>query len=198
MNARLRLCLALLLTMTACTGSPDIRYYTLSAETAPTRMVTAIRAGRGVYAIDAVVIPDVLDRPQIVLRSGANAVEVLDYDRWAGSLPDQLQRVFAADLSARLGVGAIADPGLPAIPQAGRIAISILAFGPERHGESVIEASWAISDKGSGPAGGITKTYRARHAAANKGSDVPALVATMSDAVAMIADDIAATLASED
>ena len=198
MNIRLHSCLALLLTMTACSGSPDNRYYTLSVESVPTSTVTAIRTGRGAYAIDAVVIPDVLDRPQIVLRSGANAVEVLDYDRWAGSLPDQLQRVFAADLSARLGVGAIADPGLPSAPQAGRIAISILAFSPERHGESVIEASWAISEKGSGPAGGITKTHRARHIAANKGSDVPALVATMSDAVAMIADDIAMSLASED
>jgi uncharacterized lipoprotein YmbA len=187
-----------LLMMTACAASPGIRYYTLSQDSGRQAAATAaIRPDRAPYALDAVVLPELLDRPQIVLRSGANAVEVLDDDRWAAPLSDQLQRVLAADLSARLGAGAIIDPGLPEAAQTDhRITVSILEFDPGRDGESVIEASWAISHNGSAPGGEGIRTYRARHVAPPGRSDVPDIVAAMSGLVKLVAADIAATLAA--
>jgi uncharacterized lipoprotein YmbA len=190
MTARL-LCLVGVLTMSACSASPEIRYYTLSAAPGPTNTATAAtRVAGSPYAIDAIAIPDLLDRPQIVLRAGANAVEVLDDDRWAAPLPDQLQRVLAADLSARLGADAIIDPGLPAAAHAARrITVSILEFDPGRDSDSVLEASWVISDT-------PVKTYRARHVASPSRSDVADVVAAMSGLVTLVAEDIAATLAA--
>jgi uncharacterized protein len=184
--------------MTACSSSPDIRYYTLSSEpTSPSIAPATAHGPVGPYVFDAVVIPDVLDRPQIVLRTSPNSVEILDYDRWAAPLPDQLQRVLAADLSARLGPNAVVAPGLPENLRAERrITVSILAFDPARRGESSLEASWVISDAKSRPDPTRSKSFRARHVAMATGSDVKDIVGTLSGLVTGIADDIAATIAA--
>jgi hypothetical protein len=199
MKASLPLFAALLL-VTACSSSPEIRYYTLSAESAPpSGAVRTIRPASAPYAIDAVIIPDLLDRPQIVLRTRTNAVEMLDYDRWAAPLPDQLERVLAADLSARLGHDAVIDPGLPTNLRAERrITVSILEFDPGRSGESTLEVSWEISKARSGPTLAASTSFRARHVVPTKGSDVADIVRTMSGLVAAIADDIAASIAASE
>jgi uncharacterized lipoprotein YmbA len=186
--------------MTACSSSPEIRYYMLSAErTSPNEVAAITRTPVGPYAIDTVIIPDLLDRPQIVLRTSANAVEILDYDRWAAPLPDQLQRVLITDLSARLGSNALIDPGLPTnLRAARRITVSILAFDPVRRGESSLEASWVISDAKSGPAVTSSKSFRARHVAQAAGSDVKDIVGTLSGLVTEVADDIAATITASE
>jgi hypothetical protein len=186
--------------MTACSAAPEIRYYTLSADPGPPKTATTTTRVHGApYEIDAIAIPDLQDRPEIVMRSGANTVEVLDDDRWAAPLADQLQRVLAADLASRLGADAIIDPGLPSAPHTSRrITVSILEFDPGRD-ESVIEASWVISDDTrSAPGGGAIKTYRARHAASTNRSDVTEFVAAMSGLLTLVAEDIASTLTASE
>ena len=154
-------------------------------------------ADRRLYSVGAVTIPDLLDRPQIVLRSDANTIEVLDFDRWGAPLSDQLQRVLAADLSARLGEGAIEYPGLAGRSSSDRrITVSIIEFDSERDGESVLEASWAISDGQPSETTSNIRTGKVRHIARARGSDVREIVATMSDLVTMLADDIARGLAA--
>jgi hypothetical protein len=198
MKARLFL-LTALLTMAACSSSPAVRYYTLSAESAPSGAAAITRPARAPYAIDAVSIPDLLDRPQIVLRTSTNSVEILEYDRWAGPLPDQLEHILAADLSARLGPGAIIDPGLPTNLQAHRrITVSVLGFDPRKRGESSLEASWVISDAKPGSPVASTRIFRTRHVATAKGPDVMDIVGTMSGLVTETADDIATTIATQE
>jgi hypothetical protein len=186
--------------MTACSSSPPIRYYTLAATTPPASTQSAMTSlRRGPYAVEAVIIPDLLDRPQIVARTSTNSVEILDYDRWAAPLGDQLERALAADLSARLGPQAVVDPGLAADLRAVReISVSILAFEPSRRGESAIEASWVISDAKSGSKPNGVRSFRTRHVMVAKGSDVEDIVRTMSDLVAAIAEDIATSTGADD
>jgi uncharacterized lipoprotein YmbA len=196
MSARGFFCMVLL-AMTACSSSPDIRYYTLSAQD-PARPVTAelSRLRQVGYALDAVRVPEALDRPQIVLGSSANSVEILDYDRWAAPLPDLLQRVLVAGLSARLGADAVVDPGLPAAFQTvRRITVSILKFDPRRQGSSLIEASWTVSDGGPARAARI-ETYRSSRLAESAGPAVGDVVATMNALVAALADDMAETVST--
>jgi uncharacterized lipoprotein YmbA len=88
--------------------------------------------------------------------------------------------------------GIVFESGLPLPANSDRIAISILAFDLDRHGESVIDVSWAIS--GTGP--GTTKSFPVRRTVPNMGSDIAALAASMSRAVALVAKDIALSLAS--
>jgi uncharacterized lipoprotein YmbA len=79
-----------------------------------------------------------------------------------------------------------------------RISVSILTFDPGRGSDSVLEASWEITDPKAPSLGSAIKTHRARHVASTKGTTVPEIVATMSSLVTMVADDIAATLAADD
>jgi uncharacterized lipoprotein YmbA len=199
MSARI-FCGAVFMAVTACSTAPEIHYYTLSAQPGSLGSATASPHGsRASYAIDTVTIPELLDRPQIVVRTGANAVDVLDNDRWGAPLPDQLRRVLAADLAARLGTNTIADPGLPTSLRFNRrISVSILTFDPGRGGDSVLEASWQISGPKSASLGGGGRSYTARHVASTKGVTVPEIVATMSGLVTMVADDIAATVATDE
>jgi uncharacterized protein len=196
MNA-CRLCYLAFLTATACSTVPEIHYYTLSPESATERI--AVRAGSRAYVIDAIAIPDLLDRPQIVLRAGPNRIDVLDYNRWAAPLPGLLQRVLAADLAMRLEAGAILDPGLPPPAYAtGRVTISIVEFNAGRDGQSVLDASWVISDGEVTPVRRSITTHRARHVASTNVADVAEMVATMNSLLPALADDIAATLARQE
>jgi uncharacterized lipoprotein YmbA len=114
-------------------------------------------------------------------------------------LADELQRVLIADLSVRLGGNSIIDPGLmSSLRMDRRITISILEFGPARKNESVLEASWTISDAKSGPSLDGIKAFRARHVASTDHSNVEELVATMSTLVAKMTDDIAATVLADE
>lgn len=187
-------CGLMLLSLAGCASSPEIRYYTLSAA-APIDAAgaTATRPRRVAYLVNALRVPDMLDRPQIVIRSGANEVEILDYDRWAAPFPDMLRRALAADLAARLGPGAVVDQSLAAeFPLLGSITIGILDFDPRRQGPSTIEVSWSIrTGRGTQPPSEI---HRARRSLAAAGPAVADLVAAMDRLVAQIADDIAATI----
>ena len=196
MKAHFLCCALFALAVSACASSPQVRYYTLSTETdLKARASSAASVHHNSYAVGAVAIPNLLDRPQIVLRSSANTIEVLDYDRWAAPLSDELQRVLIADLSARLGDNSIIDPGLMSSLRVDRrITISILEFDPARKHESVLEASWTISDAKSGLSLGGIKTYKTRHVASTDHSNVEEIVATMSALVAKMTDDIAATV----
>jgi uncharacterized lipoprotein YmbA len=178
--------------MAACSASPEVRYYTLSA--APVASNAAASSGRAFYSIDAVAIPALLDRPQIVMRTGHNGADVLEDDRWIAPLPDLLRRVLAADLSARLGAGAVIEPGLPSGPSIRRIAISILEFDSRSDGQSVLDASWTISEPGTVTEAGSTEIHRVRHVASTDGADLKNVVATMNRLLPALADDILASL----
>jgi hypothetical protein len=173
-----------------CGTSPEMRYYALSADASAERSTALPSDTARRVAITKVNIPDLLDRPQLVLRSGGNAIEVLEYDRWAAPLAEALRRVLAADLSARLGAAAVVDPGLPASVQADRsIAVSVLDFDSERAGHCVVEASWSISDASSG----ATQTFTTRHSVAAEGPAAKDIVAAMNLLVNRLANDIAET-----
>jgi uncharacterized lipoprotein YmbA len=190
-----RLCWVALLAIGACSGASDIHYFTLSPQPGPPTV--AAGAGRIAYTLDAVAIPEVLDRPQIVLRTGPNGVDVLDYDRWAAPLPDQLQRVLSGDLSSRLGPGAIVPPGLPSQRFVRRVTVSILEFTAEQSGQDVLDASWAISDPGAAPTSPAIFAHTSRHVATTNRASMAVIVATMSRLLGELANDIAASLAEQ-
>jgi uncharacterized lipoprotein YmbA len=57
--------------------------------------------------VGPVSLPDSVDRPSLVVNSSHNEIEVLKYDRWAGSLKADVSRVIAANLARELGISNI-------------------------------------------------------------------------------------------
>lgn len=53
-------------------------------------------------AIGPITLPDLLDRPQLVVRTSDNRVDILETHRWAESLKSEIPRIIAADLGILL------------------------------------------------------------------------------------------------
>ena len=86
-----------------CAGSPQVRFYLLSPlvpqeGNASPKTPTPVSVG-----VAPVEIPDYLNRPQIVTRDGRNELNLAEFDRWGGSLPDNIASVMTENLSLLLG-----------------------------------------------------------------------------------------------
>jgi uncharacterized lipoprotein YmbA len=53
--------------------------------------------------VGPVSVPLGMDRPQLVLQSGGNEVQIYEYQRWAGSLKSDIARVVGAGLARDIG-----------------------------------------------------------------------------------------------
>jgi uncharacterized lipoprotein YmbA len=86
-------------TVVSACSSPKTTYYTLSAQpvTATTPMTHKTR-----IMVGPVTVPSLVDTPQLVVKNTNNQVAVYEYQRWAGSLKSDIERVVATDLSRDL------------------------------------------------------------------------------------------------
>ena len=80
----------------ACGTTPSPRLYTLGAATSETDRVASEKRR---IEIGAVRIPDLWDRPQLVLTKSANEVSFSEFHRWAAPLKAEIPRVVVRDLS---------------------------------------------------------------------------------------------------
>ncbi|GGI53371.1 PqiC family protein [Oxalicibacterium solurbis] len=95
--------------LTACSSAPPVRYHTLLAPAAQ----TIAHGEPAAFLIDVlpVGIPAQLDQPQLVVRAGDSSLALLDGERWAGPLSDELRNALSAQLTRKLDTLDIA--GLP-------------------------------------------------------------------------------------
>ena len=89
--------LALLL-LSACGSPPRERFYTLDAPEPP-----VAADGAPSISVGPVSIPELVDRPQLVVRVRPNEVVLTEQERWAEPLRGAITRVVAANLAAALG-----------------------------------------------------------------------------------------------
>src|SRR5512145_486746 len=86
-----------------CASSPTARYYAISPLTVQEQRSAAATATKPVaVSVAPVEIPDYLDRLQIVTRDGANGLRLAEFDRWGGSLSENITTVLVENLSALL------------------------------------------------------------------------------------------------
>jgi uncharacterized protein len=174
--------------LTGCLGSPRETYYTLSTGTAVTGATSA--SGESAYSIGVgpITLPEVVDRPQIVLRVGPNEVTFVELHRWAGPLKSEIPRVIADNLAADLNVKRVA-----AYPQSAgdnadyRVLVDIQRFD-STIGESVtIDALWTVKRVSDG----VLRTGRSTARESGSGGTYDAMVAAHSRALATISNEIA-------
>jgi uncharacterized lipoprotein YmbA len=139
-----------LFAMGGCASSKQARFYTLSPLSAPGDLPKRVPAEQGMaVAIGPVAIPDYLNRPQIVSRSGPRELKLAEFERWAGSLEEDISRVLVENLSVLLApdnvtvlrMGGDAYP----FPAEYRVIVEVLRFDGTI-GESVfLAARWSVS-----------------------------------------------------
>ena len=139
---------AMSLALAGCLGSSrPSRFYTL----APLQ----IRNGQGgtppdaTLAIGPVEIPESIDRPQIVTRTGANELVVAEFDRWGGSLDTEISGALVATVRDRLASQQIAvapwrSAILSSVGPSYRAAVSVSRFDGIPGQSVVLQGRWEL------------------------------------------------------
>jgi uncharacterized lipoprotein YmbA len=83
------------------TGSSPVNFYTLNA-LEPSGDSSGGVARHLTIGLGPVELPEMLDRPQIVTRTGKHRLELAEFDRWAGSLRNDFSRILAENLTLLL------------------------------------------------------------------------------------------------
>lgn len=172
-----------------CGTSPTPQYYTLSVDGAtgvagPARDLPSI-------AVGAVTVPDAVDRPQFVIRTGANQVKIDDLHRWAGPLKSELPRVLAGNLSRATGNWLIsAHPESASLVADYRLLVDFQRFEGAPGGEVALDALWTLVAAN----GDVVRSGRANIREPVAGDGYAALVAAYSRGVSQVSSAIAADI----
>lgn len=173
--------------LTGCASAPADRFYILGNRTP--RVSPDKLPGVGV-TIATLTIPELVDRPQLVLRTGSNRVTVLDNQRWAESLKTGIARVLASDLAAEVGT---AEVGTPADRSRRKgdlsVSIDILRFDSALNGMAQIDARWIV--RTAPDAAGVSGSASVQEPS---GATVDEVVAAHDRALARIAAQLARTV----
>jgi uncharacterized lipoprotein YmbA len=175
--------------LAGCAHSGDTVFYTIDPVAPPSAAPTGAYAGP--LQVDDVRLPAVLDRPELIRRTGPNTMAVDDFSRWAAPVGDLARRALTEDLVARLPAGSVLYPGAAAPPGAAGLNVDVLDFGVD-NGVGHLDVSWSLASAGSNapPAG---RTLHLTVAESDTGSAGTA--DAMSRLMAALADAIAAQLA---
>lgn len=187
----------------ACASSPPMRFYTLTSidpESHPqvSPNTTPVRITR-------VTLPGELDRAQLVQRIDPTRLQIDDQDRWAAPLDDMIRRVLSADLAARLSSNLVLDANEPAEDQRVQaLALDIHDFYADAGCTVTLQATWILTPP-QRPAGKDEGSQTTHARQAREQTQVPASGAcsgaasvpgTMSRALALLSDRIAAAVAA--
>lgn len=181
--------MSILLTLAGCAGqSPPTRFYLLS----PSEQLESIGGTAQVVGIGPVILPDHLNRSQLVRRSSELRLEVMEFDRWAGDLAKNVQDVLATNLSRLLGGWPVlAHPwGLDARVSR-QIVLVIRRFEAGPGDQVVLEAQWRLLDLDSSRAMSIENE---RIQVPLEGDGVEAMVRAQNRALAELSRRLAAGL----
>jgi uncharacterized lipoprotein YmbA len=144
--------LALALLLNGCLGggsqTPATRFYVLnslySAENINQQKPVVVLEDATV-GVGPVQLSQVLDRPQIILRTSQNEIQVADLDRWAAPLDENITNVLVDNFSALLSTGSILKfPWKAAIPVDYQIVLEITRFDGMPGGNVDLRARWGI------------------------------------------------------
>ena len=139
-------CLAAIATLCALAAlaagcaSPPSRFYILSGTATP-----AATSSNLSVAVGPVSIPAEVDRPEIVVTTGPNQVQLDEFNRWASPLENNIARVLAENLVAMLGT-----PRVALFPQTSgadadyRVAIEVQSFRSAPGEAAVLDAVWTV------------------------------------------------------
>ena len=180
--------LCALIFVTGCGTPPQERFFTLASDPPSPSGFTSTSAAF-VVMVGPVTVPDVVDRPQLVLRTSPSRVEIAEQARWAAPLKNEIARVVADDLAqllqgARTATSAERASGTPDY----RVLIDIQRFESAPQEGATVQAAWTVRmQDGSALSGRSLVTEPA-------GAGYDALVAAHSRALAAVSRDIAAAI----
>jgi uncharacterized lipoprotein YmbA len=131
------------LALAGCASSPETHFYTLSPA-APADKAIAAQA-RYKVAVGPVKVPEMVDRPQFVVRQGDNRVELLEQHRWAQPIRTEIARALAADLRQQLPQAQVSFYNDYAAQNPDcRVLMDIERFDAARGKAVTVQGAWSV------------------------------------------------------
>ena len=176
--------------LTACARSPQSRFYTLTALAAPeTKEPSREAASHLSINVAPVEIPDYLDRPQIVTRNGRNEVVLAEFDRWAGSLGENISAVMAENLALLVGTDrVVVNSGAPFEKADYTVVMRVLRLDCLPGDHVLLKAQWTVF---SGQAGKNAATHVSNVTEKLNNNRYDTTVAAVNQAVGQVSREIA-------
>jgi uncharacterized protein len=166
-----------------CGSTPASRFYTLSVATVPAATPSDLSV-----VVGPVSVPAVVDRPQIVVRTGPNQVRLEEFNRWASPLQNNISRVVAENLVAMVGTPRVTlSPQTLSADADYRAAIEVQSFESVPGDVAVLDALWTVRRTKDGK----SETGRTTARETMQEKSYEALAAAHSRALARLSLDIA-------
>jgi len=183
--------LALAVCLSACAGkSASSKFYVLS----PLPQAKLSGADGKTIGVFPVVMPDYLDRPQIVARVSENEIMIDEFNRWAAPLKENLYTVLVDNLSALLNSEKVLKTtqklGVLASLQVG---VEVVRFDGTLGGDVVLNVRWGLFETEGKK---LVLSKRSLFKEPTSAATYEALVAAQSRAVAALSREIAEAIRS--
>jgi uncharacterized protein len=141
------LVLAVGLLAAACASKPD-RFYSLTVLPDSPRGAAAIPT---VHVLLNVTVPSLVDRREFVMNRPNNGILILDHERWAEPLADQVAQTLARDIERRRGDVLIGDRSFDqAAAPSVSMKVDIVRMSARQPGQVSVEAHWRVVDARAG------------------------------------------------
>lgn len=178
--------IALALALGACGATPKESFYTLSESPGEER--ASLSAQDYGVIVGPVSIPDLVDRPQFVLRMAGGEVRIAEQVRWAEPLKDSIARAVASNLAHQLDNARVApqtsrDPG----DNDYQVLLDVQRFDSMLSKAATLEVVWTLRRGRTGP----PQIGRTRLSEAVTGASYQDLVAAHTRALAEVSRRIA-------
>jgi len=131
----------------ACASSRPDHFYILSVQP---QTAGATRTAPGVQATLKVSLPSSVDRYEMVLNTSADAVTVLEHERWAAPLADLVTQTLAQDIERRRGDVVVGGNLSRSTGPALKLTVDIVQVWLRRGERASIETHWRILDARTG------------------------------------------------
>ena len=130
-------------------STPLVDFYTLTSMTATPEDKPDTKTGKNIsVGVGPLMIPKIIDRPQIVTRSSPNKLNVAEFHRWGGSLHEDFLRTLTENLSILLNSNRVAaypwedhfDPGF-------RIFLEVHQFDGRLDEYVILNVTWTVTGR---------------------------------------------------
>lgn len=174
--------------LAGCGTSPQERFFTLASDPAP-ESTSATGTAPISIIVGPVTVPELVDRPQFVVRAAANRVEIAEQARWAAPLKNEIPRVVADHLGRLIAGSRTATSSSRATTTPDyRVMIDIKRFDSAPGDGATIEASWTVKGRAGASLGGRSLVREP------SGGSYDELVMAHSRALNIVSRDIAAAI----
>ena len=172
--------------LAACGSSPKTEFYMLNVDEGS--VLQANTSEGPAVGVWTVILPEVLDRSEIVTRENQYKINMADFSWWAGALNKNITLMVAVQLSRHLQSNRVVTSPWPTyVKNDYQITILVSRFDGELGGEVVLKGLWNILDgEGEKKLGGQVFEFKTNTA----DSTYQAMVESMSQLTAQLAEQL--------